>query len=414
MTSAVTLPPALVFESEGGAEGTLSVVRTLGRRGVPVTLVTDDAASISARSRYCTRAVLRPGYSRPTPDNVAFLVDLARETGGRPVLFPTADPDLLLLSCARDALAPHARHFLAARETLHALADKRRFMSLARAKGLPVPATWAPEDRDAAIAASRAARYPVVLKPANPTSWMIAPVVCRVGDRKALIVHDAAELVATYDAIAPHSTDVLLQEYIPGPDESHYSLHAYFDRGSSPVACFTGRKIRVYPPHAGSGCFVESVHVEPMVRDGLEALRRLRYTGIAVINFKQDERTGDFLIHEINPRVSQWNLLATRSGVDVPFTAYADTAGVPYERPGRQRDGVRYVYLRRDLRAFAAYRRHGEWTWRRYLGSFRLPLVFQVLAADDMGVSIASLAQRARGRLRRLRRLRRRPARGAA
>lgn len=378
-------------------------MRTLGRRGVPVTLVTDDPESLSARSRYCTRAVRRPGYTAPTPENVAFLVELARGIGSRPVLFPTADPDLLLLSSAREALDGHARHFLAARETVDALSDKRRFMDFAREHRLPVPVTWAPRNLAETVAASRAARYPVVLKPSHPAAWTSPELIALVGARKVLVARDADELLRVYETVAPHGTDVLVQEFIPGPDESHYSLHAYFDRDSNPVAWFTGRKLRVYPPRAGSGCFVESVYVEPMVHLGLDALKRMAYTGIAVINFKQDEGSGDYVIHEVNPRVSQWNLPATHRGIDMPFTAYADTVGLPFERRERQREGVRYVNLRRDLRAFLTYRRRGEWTWTRYLGSFRPPMVFQVFAADDLPAWLASLGERLRSIARRLR-----------
>ena len=381
---------AIVFECKGGAEGALSVVRTLGREGVSVYVITDDEASLSAQSRYCRGAYFRTkGHTRETADDLATLRDLASQLGNKPVVFPTADPDLLLLSRLRDQVSPVARLFLAQPEIVDALSDKRRFIDFAERYKLPVPKTWAPQNQADAVAASREARYPVVLKPSNPLAWTAAPIRQFTGPRKALVTQNASELMQAWDAIAPHNADMLMQEYIAGPDESHYSLHAYLDRNSKPLAWFTGRKVRVYPAYAGSGCFVESVYVEPMVEIGLRALTAMNYTGIAVINFKQDARTGEFVIHEINPRVSQWNILATRCGVNIPYIAYADTTGLAVPEQRRQREGVRYVNLRCDLKAFAAYRKRGDWSLARYLYSLRPPLVHQVLASDDPGVPMA-------------------------
>src|SRR5262249_56755569 len=108
------LPPVIVFECKGGAEGALGVVRTLGRRGIDVTVVTDDDRSLASRSRYCRRAFYRPGYAARRDETVEFLAGLSRQLGGRPVAVSTADPDLLFLSAARAPLAPLRRLVLAA------------------------------------------------------------------------------------------------------------------------------------------------------------------------------------------------------------------------------------------------------------------------------------------------------------
>ncbi len=398
---------AIVFECAGGVEGALSVVRTLGRRGVEVTVVTDDPQSMAGRSRYCKRLVRWSGYSNDE-ENIPRLLALANQLGNKPIVFPTADPDLLFLSRTRTDLADHVRHFLAPREIVDALSDKRRFIDFAIEHKLPVPRTWSPGDAGDVAAAAREARFPVVLKPSNPAAWTGADLQKAIGPRKAWTVADAEELRRTYDLIARFNKDVLIQECIVGPDDAHYSLHAYLNRDSKPLAWFTGRKVRIYPAYAGSGCFVESVYVEPMVRVGLQALEAMRYTGIAVINFKRDSRTGEFMIHEINPRVSQWNILATRCGVDIPYLAYADTAGMELAPISRkpfskmQRERIRYVNLRCDLKALPAYRKKGDWTWRSYLRSLGMPwnLVHQTWAADDPGVLAASLQMALAGRFR--------------
>jgi predicted ATP-grasp superfamily ATP-dependent carboligase len=176
-----------------------------------------------------------------------------------------------------------------------------------------------------------------------------------------------------------------VQDYVPGRDDRLYSLHVYMDRQSRPLAWFTGRKLRTYPTYAGIGCFVESVVVSEIIEPGLAMLRRVGYTGFALLQFKRDERDGSFKLLEINPRSSSWNLLAAACGVNLPHVAYLDAIGEPPASPPAQREGVKYLFFDNDLRAFLDYRRHGDITAWQWLASLRGPKVYQLFAADDLG-----------------------------
>jgi predicted ATP-grasp superfamily ATP-dependent carboligase len=394
------LPTAIVFDCKGAAEGAISVVRTLGRAGVPVVVLGDDLRTPTARSRYCEEFLHVPAFTSRPEEALAVVHRFAATQPVPPVLFPTADPDLLFVSRWQHQLEPACSTFVARPEIIAAFSDKRRFIDFAQEHGFPVPATFAPADGAEVRQVATQVRYPVVLKPSHPAAWTDAAVQRLVHHRKALVLESRDELVAAYDAIAPHSNEVIVQEWIPGADDAHYSLHVYVDRRSRPLAVFTGRKVRVYPAYAGSGCFVRSVRVEAMIETGLAMLQRVRYTGIAVINFKHDARSGRFLVHEINPRISQWNILPTRCGVDIPWIAYADAAGLDPEPAGAQSERWQYVYLRNDLKAFATYRRDGEWSTARYVRSLLAqPRVHQLFATDDPGPLVAGYAAAVRSRL---------------
>lgn len=177
---------------------------------------------------------------------------------------------------------------------------------------------------------------------------------------------------------------MLLQEYTFGPDDHHYSTHLYMDRDGVPLACFTGRKVRIYPAFAGSGCYVQSVYAPELIEISLQILRSINYTGVAVLNFKRDSRTGEFQLHEINPRISQWNILATACGVDVPFAAYAEAAGIPCSAMLRQRVDLQYVDLRNDLKSLRQYQKAGQWNLAVYVASLlRQRTIHQLWSLDD-------------------------------
>src|SRR2546430_746007 len=92
----------------GGDYQGLGIVRSLGRRGVPVCII-DDERSIGCFSRYTTHAV-RVGSLRDEQETIAALMDV----GGRLnldgwVLYPTRDETVATLSLHRGALSKRFR-----------------------------------------------------------------------------------------------------------------------------------------------------------------------------------------------------------------------------------------------------------------------------------------------------------------
>jgi predicted ATP-grasp superfamily ATP-dependent carboligase len=379
-------PEVLVTSCRGADQGALSVIRTLGRHGVRVTVLSDSAHCLTRHSRHCAEFVCRPDFTLNTRESLEWLRGFAARRQTPPVLFPTADPDLALVASLRNELQSSFRMFLGKEPLVASLMDKARFRDLATLHQMPVPATHAPDSVDELHMVVQSVQYPVVLKPSHPGAWTHPEIQKVVRSRKALIVANAQELQALVDAIAPWSHEFVVQEYIVGPDDHHYSVHVYVDSQGVLQACFTGRKVRVHPAFAGSGCYVQSVRVSQLAKLAETILRDIRYTGVAVLNFKQDCRTGRFILHEINPRVSQWNILATVSGVDIPWLAYADAAGIPFKGMQHQTEIWQYVDLRNDLKSLPAYLQTGTWTPARYAASLvRQRTVHQLLSADDPG-----------------------------
>jgi len=315
-----------------------------------------------------------------------------------PVVFPTADPDLRVLSDCRDSLEPHCRLFLSERHIVESCLDKSRFHDFVAQFDVPVPATRVPADRSEALAAAGELRYPVILKPAKPDSWNDPRITEIVAGKKAVVAHDPDQLLSFYDRIVPFGNELVLQEYIPGRDDRLYSLHAYISRTGEPLALFTGQKIRTWPTYAGIGCFVRSVYVPEIVESGTRLLRDMGYTGVALLQFKRDERDGVFKLLEINPRASSWNLLAYACGVNIPYAAYSDVVGLPADPMTRQREGVRYIYFGHDRKAFMDYRRHGDCSWSDWLRSLVGRNVYQYFASDDPGPWMTLLKQKLHAR----------------
>jgi predicted ATP-grasp superfamily ATP-dependent carboligase len=396
---------AVVLSCLGAAESDLSVTRSLGQQGVPVTVISEYDHAPAALSRYCTEHYCLPLFTHAPQKLLEFLIDYARRELRKPILFPTADPDLLIISQLRAALQSHYHLPLASAQLIELLTDKRKFAVFASQHQLPVPATHSPRGPAELRYLAGILRYPVVVKPPHPLAWSGEVFKQIANGKKALIASEMSGLLRAADWLMQHGCPYLLQAYIPGDDAEHYEAHTYLDASSTPRAWFTGKKIRISPPHAGSGCFVRSQYVDEIIAAGLDALRAIGFTGLANLDFKRDPTTGRYHLLEINPRVSQWNILGAECGINLPYIAYADLQGLPYETPPRQRENVYYLNFRNDLRSFLEYRRNKEWSATHYLASLlRRPMIFQLLRLSDPWPFIVSCSGTLRRLLSRLRR----------
>jgi predicted ATP-grasp superfamily ATP-dependent carboligase len=109
---------------------------------------------------------------------------------------------------------------------------------------------------------------------------------------------------------------------------------------------FVGRKLEQYPPDFGTACLVDSRYVVEIVERGIDILREFGYHGISEVEFIYDQPSGDFKLLDINTRVWKWIGLPIQAGIDLPWLAYADVVHGKVESAERQRDALRWVYLK--------------------------------------------------------------------
>jgi predicted ATP-grasp superfamily ATP-dependent carboligase len=296
----------------------LGAIRSLGRAGLPVFAVDHRPGALGFRSRYGTE-VLTPS---PLEDEYGFVQEVVRLGPG--VVFPTHDEGLRALARHRDelgALCPFPRE-------LERIQRKRVQLEAAR----DAPETRFPASAGEAVADARELGFPVLVKPSEPVGFR------QRHGRQAIRCETPREVEEAYalaDAFEP-----MVQELIPGGDDTLYTLGSYLDETLEPLGLFCGRKLRQTPPGIGTARVAESVWVQEVVDAGLELLRRLGCNGLSQVEFKLDARDGRFKLMEVNPRLWQWHSLARACGVDLPLIAYRDLTGErvePVRMDGRRR-----------------------------------------------------------------------------
>jgi predicted ATP-grasp superfamily ATP-dependent carboligase len=82
------------------------------------------------------------------------------------------------------------------------------------------------------------------------------------------------------------------------------------------------KRIRMYPVDGGPSVAGKAVINDPLRRTAIQLLESLDWRGVAMVEFKVDERDGIPKLMEINPRFWGSTQLAISSGMDFPWMLY--------------------------------------------------------------------------------------------
>jgi predicted ATP-grasp superfamily ATP-dependent carboligase len=295
----------------------LAAIRSLGRAGVRVLAVDDRQSALGFRSRYAETRIA------PTRSGPAF-VDFLRSLGGG-VVFPTHDEDLEAIARAPDELQLTCP--FPGWDVLRAIQDKRHQLAVAAEAGIAVPRT-ADEPTDAF-------GFPALVKPSDPTGFR------RRFGVKAFRCATSAELERRFEDAREFRPFV--QEWIPGDDDTLWTVGSYLTRDGEELGLFTGRKLRQTPREIGTARVAEARWAPALADDALKLLRALRFHGVSQVEFKHDSRDGRYKLIEVNPRLWEWHGLAAACGVDFARIAYSDAIGERAAPTRMNGDGKRWA-----------------------------------------------------------------------
>lgn len=357
----------------------LGIIRSLGRRGIEVFGLDYLTRPIAAYSKYC-KYLKCPNPMTGSDELVAFLKKVRKRLPRDPVLIATNDEFTLFISRYREKLDLGFKFLLPPEDLVETLNDKRLFFDLAHSYDMPAPATFSPKTLADIRHISESITFPCVIKPAYGYLYDQFKF-------KGLFVENPSELLEKCKELADSLGDLIIQEVIQGHDHLQYSVAAYFNGHSDPLATFIARKTRQKPPGFGTGTFVISCSEPNIERLAISFLEKIHYRGIAELEFKRDARDGVVKMIEVNTRFWVQNNLATHCGVDLPYIAYADILGVNVERCIETKQSAKWLNAYDDFIACfgsSGYCSRGEITLRRWLMTLKGKKEYAVFAVDDI------------------------------
>jgi len=359
--------------------GSLGVMRSLGRLGVHVYGVHPTPRPTPSFSTYCRKAFELDLDAAPPEQSVDGLLKIARYIGGRPLLVATNDETAIFVAQNASRLQ---EGFLFPHNPLSvvwSLYNKKDMYFLAKRLSIPTAETIFPESRRHVLEFCDRAQFPVMLKASDNIR------ISRRTGKKMVIVNSKDELLRQYDAMEDGSNPgLMIQEYIPGKDDSVWMFNGYFDQWSECLFGITGRKIHQTPVYTGMtalGICLPNPEIEAATKALVKAVG---YKGILDIGYRFDPRDSSYKLLDANPRLgATFRLFVADNGMDVTRAEYLHYTGQPIPA-GSMCAGRKWIVEDADLISCIQYYRDSQLTLSNWLSSYGGIQECAWFAADDV------------------------------
>lgn len=320
----------------------IGIARSLGERGVRVIGLSAHPGTYGNCTRYA-QVQLCPD-SREEPEALLqFLLRLGEHISNPAAIFPTRDDDMVFLQRFRKQLSGRYALLLPQSSALQGCLNKWETYEWAQAAGIPAPRSWNVGNEEDVRRIASEVSFPCVLKPISAHLWRRAGNWEKVGRRKAIAISCRDELFSVYNDVARSESRLLLQELVSGGDDCLYVAACYLDRQSNFIGGFTAHKLLQVPKELGTGCIVQAIDRPNLLVMARKLLQKMRFTGIAEVEFKWDHSCREYKLIEINPRPWDQHRLGKACGVDLIYTAYCDLMGLPVPPLGPQKTGPKWI-----------------------------------------------------------------------
>jgi len=333
-----------VIVLDGNQRPSLAITRSLGRRGFRVTVGAETKKSLSSSSRFCADSF---EYPSPYEDPEGFfraVFDKSCELQPD-FLVPVTDVTVGEILRRRGEFNEKIRIPYGEFEKYNLVSNKEWVVSQCRKLELPVPKSVLSTEfsgREAILEAARKLGYPLVVKPG------LSRVRTEAGWSNTSVRYapNENELDAMLKDPVFSKVPFLLQERIQGQGAGIFLLM----KDGEVLASFAHKRLREKPPSGGVSVLCESI--EPpagAMNAATRLLASVKWNGIAMVEFKEDNRENVLKIMEVNARFWGSLELAISSGVDFPYLLLAMLKGEDARGPKTYKTGQKVRWELGDL-----------------------------------------------------------------
>ncbi|MGA7239750.1 MAG: ATP-grasp domain-containing protein [Bryobacteraceae bacterium] len=268
---------------------------------------------------------------------------------------------------------------------------KDQTLEIAKQCGIRAPRSFTPQTV-AEAEGWKGLRYPVILKPRHRDNSLGAKPVYSLKAERADTPAEMIQKLRSYEASGELP---MVQEFVAG---TGLGISVVM-RNGNPVCLIQHRRLREYPPSGGVSVYCESMKESPeLVEQCIALLRAMEWEGVAMVEFRYDEASGDCWLMEVNGRFWGSLPLALHSGVEFPYLLYRSYFETLECK--RATAGVRARSLPGDTKWLISVLRSGDISRGRaiwdYLRAFHPATKYFVWAADDPLPAIMNFVNRFR------------------
>jgi len=357
----------------------LSTIRCLGIHGIYTVAVDySDKDRYGAESKYCSEKLIAPHYRQNKEDFIHFLKDYARKQSAPPVLIPCHDSYVEVIDEYLDELKEYYLIPQTEKGLYTKAMNKETLHRLATEKGVLVPETVRVNEDNFFEKIETIIKYPCIVKPTDSPSFVAK------FRKKIFKVNNRKELEEALEKAHNAELEVIVQRIIPGFDDHMHTFDAYLNQDAKVTHWTTCQKFRQYPINFGASVYTGQKYIPELYEIGAKFLEDIGYKGFAEIEFKKDAETGKYYLIEINVRITNFNNLLYKVGLNIPYITYRELTGRPLEPKAITENTNRvFWYLYEDLLAIRAYIKTGQLSLGDVIRSLFKPKAYAIWSLDD-------------------------------
>jgi len=330
-----------ILVTDGNNRAALAITRSLGRKGYTIVVGATAHPSLASSSKYCSETVFYPCPISSPGKFIDCIIQIIKDCT-IDIVLPVSDVTTIPIAAHKATLENFCDVPVADHDAVESAADKARLFHVAKELGVAIPQTIPVNSGNQRIDLPEAMKFPLAVKPCRSriltdNGWISTSVS---------YVNKPSELSKTISGIPPRAFPVLLQERIVGPGIGVFTCY----NEGKPIVFFSHRRLREKPPSGGVSVLRESIPVPEQAQKYSELLlNHMSWHGVAMVEFKMDERDNLPKLMEINGRFWGSLQLAIDAGVDFPRLLVEIAEGKNIAPASDYRVGIKTRWLLGDI-----------------------------------------------------------------
>ena len=281
----------------------ISPIRELAKKGYEIIAAEFDSVGENERLGFFSKYVSQKELIRE--DN--FCVDIEDIcTASRPVLIPTNRKSLINVIANSERLSKCCDFLVPSSESINLADDKNTISQIAKKVGVPIPKTTSLAEHESIEKMADEIDFPCIIKYRNGEAMGKKPA------ERYTIVNNRQEFVTAYAKMHSIDENPIASDYIAGHD---IGVAVVMDKNHEPISFLCYESLREYPIKGGPTCYAKTVYSKKLLEYSVNLLKEIKFTGIAMLDFKGTLENPYFL--EINPRI--WGSAAITQLSGAPF-----------------------------------------------------------------------------------------------
>ena len=290
---------------DGDHKNALAIIRHLGKtKDYIIDVISYSKASVGFYSKYTNNRIITESPKKNSTAFISKIVETIKKNNYTAII-PVSYISFQLCSKNRSSIEKYTSITIASPEVIKIASSKVETYKLSEKLGIPYPKVF--NINDINDINNLEINYPCVVK---------APF--EAGKNIVEYAKNKTDLIKKFNKIVDENdfngVFPIVQHFIVGEGVGFF---AYYIEGKC-VNYFVHKRIREYPITGGASTVAESFFNQDVINNGKKILDYLQWEGVAMVEFKKDNSTGEYNLMEINAKFWGSLDLALAAGINFP------------------------------------------------------------------------------------------------